>query len=448
MMKNIIIIIALISLPIILQAQSTILNEYIKTGLASNLTLKKQALNIDKSLAALREANSLFMPKVDFNASYSLAGGGRSIDFPIGDLLNPVYSTLNALTQTNQFPQVDNEQITFLPHNFQETKIRVIQPLFNTDIYYNKKAKEAFISIEIAKKQVYEQELTKEIKVAYFQYLQSLEAVKIYKETKILLQEIQRTNQKLVKNNKATRDVIFNAKYEISKIDNEITQVQKNSELAKAYFNFLINQDLTTTILIDEKIIATEEAKNIDAQTNNAIQNRKELEQLKKAMTANEQGFELKKAQRLPEVALVIDAGFQGTGYHFLDNQAFVFGQVSLTWNIYDGQQRKAQLQQIKLDQQQLSTQYLQVQKQIELQVKSAYEEFLAAKSTVETSKVGLINAKEGFRLIKKQYENGATFFYQLVQAKTNLTNAKIALSIAEFDVLLKQAELEYAKGM
>ena len=52
-----------------------------------------------------------------------LAAGGRAIDFPIGDLLNPVYSTLNALTQTNQFPQVENESITFLPHNFQETKI-------------------------------------------------------------------------------------------------------------------------------------------------------------------------------------------------------------------------------------------------------------------------------------------------------------------------------------
>ena len=438
----------ILNLSVFSQSSSPVLDQYIKNGLESNLTLKKETLHIHKSLEALREAQGLFRPQVTFSASYTLAAGGRAIDFPIGDLLNPVYNTLNALTQTNQFPTIENEQITFLPHNFQETKIRIIQPLFNTDIYYNRKAKEALITVQQAQKETYEQELRRDIKMAYFKYLQSLEATKIYKETKTLLQEIQRTNEKLVKNNKATRDVIFNAKYEIQNIENEITNAKKNSELAKAYFNFLLNRDLTMDIIVDENIISTNSAISESTHTENALKTRKELNQLKGAMTANEQAIKLKEAQRLPQVALVTDVGFQGTGYYFLNDQAFVFGSLNLTWDIYKGNQRKSQLEQIKLDQEILSTQYLQVQQQIQLQVKSAYQEFRAAEQAVITSKAALVNAKEGFRLIKKQYENGATFFFQLAQAKTNLTNAKIILSIAEYEVLLKEVELEYARGL
>lgn len=444
--KQLVLILFLI-IPILGNAQTDVLKTYIEKGLESNLSIKQENLNINKSLEALREAKGLFLPKVTFSASYTLATGGRAIEFPIGDLLNPVYNTLNALTQTNNFPLVENEQITFLPNNFQETKVRVIQPIYNSDIYYNQKAKEALISVQQAKKEAYEQELTKEIKIAYYKYLQSLEAIEIYKATKKLLQEIQRTNEKLVKHQKATRDVIFNAKYELQKIESEITNANKNSELAKAYFNFLINRDLNEEIVIDKNIKPTEEAANEQALSENAVKQRKEVQQLKSAMVVNEQVVKLNEAKRLPTAAFVTDLGFQGNGYRIWEDQAFVFANISLSWDIFTGFQNEAKVQQAKIDQDILSNQYLQLQQQIQLQVKQAYFELKSSQEQVKTAKSALVNAKEGFRLIKKQYENGTTFFFRVVQAQTNMTTAQLTLSIAEFDILVKQAELDYASG-
>src|ERR1044071_8610296 len=109
------------------QAQGqSILQAYIDEGLKSNLQLKQEQLNYDKSVEGLNVARSLFLPQVAVNASYTLASGGRKIDFPIGDLLNPVYSTLNQLTDSQQFPQLPNQSIQFLPNNFHDTKLRVI----------------------------------------------------------------------------------------------------------------------------------------------------------------------------------------------------------------------------------------------------------------------------------------------------------------------------------
>ncbi|MEL6843559.1 MAG: TolC family protein, partial [Bacteroidota bacterium] len=110
----------------LLRAQSP-LERYVAEGLESNLSLQQKALSVEKSRQALREARGLFMPQVSLQASYSLAGGGRALEFPIGDLLNPVYATLNQLTGSEQFPtNLENVNEQFAPNNFQETKLRVV----------------------------------------------------------------------------------------------------------------------------------------------------------------------------------------------------------------------------------------------------------------------------------------------------------------------------------
>ena len=80
------------------------LDEYIREGLASNQSIKQQTFILDKNMYALKEAKSMFLPDVSFLTTYTKADGGRTIDFPTGDLLNGAYATLNQLTGTNSFP--------------------------------------------------------------------------------------------------------------------------------------------------------------------------------------------------------------------------------------------------------------------------------------------------------------------------------------------------------
>ena len=88
------------------RAQNPILENYIREGLESNRGLKQKQLDYASNLAALKEARGLFLPDISLNARYTVAEGGRMIEFPVGDLLNPVYSTLNMLTGSSQFPQM------------------------------------------------------------------------------------------------------------------------------------------------------------------------------------------------------------------------------------------------------------------------------------------------------------------------------------------------------
>jgi len=64
----------LVSAPVSAQ---NILNNYIRTGLDSNLALHQKNIDWEKAILSLRRSESLFYPQVAFSSQYTLADGGR-----------------------------------------------------------------------------------------------------------------------------------------------------------------------------------------------------------------------------------------------------------------------------------------------------------------------------------------------------------------------------------
>ena len=76
-----------------------VIDEYVREGLQSNLALRAQSLEVERAEAALDAARARYFPEAGLAARYSRAEGGRSIDLPLGDTLNPAYQTLNDLLE-------------------------------------------------------------------------------------------------------------------------------------------------------------------------------------------------------------------------------------------------------------------------------------------------------------------------------------------------------------
>lgn len=90
----------------------------VKAVWKQNKELQARSFELKKAESSFMEAKAMYRPSVNFGAQYTLAYGGRSIALPIGDLFNPVYSTLNQLTGTNNFGSLENVETQFLPNNF------------------------------------------------------------------------------------------------------------------------------------------------------------------------------------------------------------------------------------------------------------------------------------------------------------------------------------------
>jgi len=428
--------------------KSEILDAYVEAGLRNNLSLQQESLEIKKAVETIRQAKALFYPRLTFAPTYSYAAGGRRLNFPVGDLLNPAYKSLNELTGKNQFPtNIENVDVLLAPTNFHDTKVSVQYSIFNPEIKYNYLIQKTLMSAQEAKKRVVENELRYNIETAYYQYLQSLEAVKILTNSRLVLNELVRLNKKLVANNTITKDVVFSSEYEVSKIVQQKVEAENNNQVAKAYFNFLLNRNLTEGILVDSTLINTgaidfQGLNTLSGLTGLALVSRQELKQLDLSIDASSQAIDLQqKSASLPSLFIGGNVGFQGFGYTFKD-QSYVAGQVGMSWDIFKGFERKSKIQQAKIQTEILQTKKTEVEKQIELQTTQAYYEFVSSKEAQAASLDGLNNASQYFKIIDSRYRNGNVLLIEFVKAQNDVQTAQLQQSISKYDVLIKRSML------
>ncbi len=427
-------------------ASSVTLDEYIRDGLANNLALKQESLEISRVTESLNQARALFYPRLAFSPTYSVAAGGRRLDFPVGDLLNPAYTALNKLTGSDRFPtNIENVNQLLAPNNFHDTKFSFSYAIYNTDIQYNYLIQKELLSAQQARRRVVENELRYTITTAYYQYLQSLDALRIYENSRRVLGELVRLNQKLVSNNVATKDAVSTAEYEVSKLKQQVAVAEKNRETARAYFNFLLNRELGTTVLIDSILIKSmlpNISENLAALEETAISQRQEIQQVGGSLRAAQTAVKLNEANAMrPNVFVGGNAGFQGFGYT-VKNQQYVVAQLGLQWDLFKGYEKRSKIQQAKIQTDALQTRLQEVQQQIRLQVVQAYYDLDAAQESLTATAQGVSATSQTLRVIDSKYRNGQSLLIELVKAQNDNITAQIQQSLARFDVLMKQAGL------
>jgi outer membrane protein len=436
------ILVLFIFLPVLAQGQEA-LKEYLKSGIENNLALQQKQSGYKESIEALKEARGMFYPNISFIARYSVSEGGRVIDFPVGDLLNPVYSTLNGLMASNKFPMVENQQIRFLRPTEQETKLRLIQPVINSDIYFNSKIREELTIFGEEDMNQYKRELIAEIKKAYYNVATAYEVVSMLRDTRRLLTENIRVNKKLVENDKVTIDYLYRSETELSKFDQELQNGEKNIKIACAYFNFLLNRNLTDSIIVQQPSALPALSGFAGDFSKSAIGNREELKKLNSYSNISDLKVRMNKSGGLPDMFIAVDYGFQGTQYIFNKNQDYIQASAILTWNLFSGFQKKEKIRQSVLEKEIMDRKLEEAKKRIELEVINSMNELYTAEKGIKVAEDRLRNAREGFRLVNRKYEEGQASLLEFIDARTTLTQAEENLIISRFSYLSGYAEFE-----
>jgi outer membrane protein TolC len=427
--------------------QSEILNNYVQEGLKNSQTLKQQTFQLQKAVVALAEAKTLFKPNINFNTTLSTAQGGRKIEIPIGDLVNPVYTTLNKLTATNSFPQIQNTSEQLVPKDFYDVRIKTTMPLINAELKYNQAIKQEQISLQQSEIQVYKRELVKDIKLAYINYLKAVEAIKIYENTIKLLHESERVNESLIKNGSANPTVLVRTRNEIAKINGDFEAARGTQKNAAAYFNFLLNKDLSEKIEIDTLGRNSFNVSLTDG-------HREELDKIQKGIDINRQILGLNQSYKKFKIGASLDLGSQGrfaqiasADKNFFAPNAFVLLGVSFDLPIYSFGRNQLKIKQSELEISSLDAQMQQVKNQLDLQAEIAKNSLNAAREIYESKASQVSTAERYYRDMMRRYKEGNLNFIELLDAQTQITTAQLQQSISLYDVWTKWVELERAKA-
>jgi outer membrane protein TolC len=328
--------------------------------------------------------------------------------------------------------------------------VGISYPLFNADLKFNRQIQEHLAAGQAARKETYEQELRFQITRAYLQYLQALQAETIWQNTLEILQELVRFNESLVRNNVATREVVAAAQYERSRAEQEIAQLQAAQKTARAYFNFLLNRNLQDSVLVDSALLQPAlKAYDLETLVADSGKNRQELSALEAGQAAAATALRLQEANRvLPDLYLGGQIGFQGFGYSFSGEQAYVLVQAGLRYDLFTGGQNKQKIQIARLENDKLQVQEEEARGQIALQVMQAWNELEAGKIAWQSSVTGRQAAEEAFRIIQNKYKAGQALLLEYLDAQNRATGAQLQTNLAWIQILQKEAALRRAAGL
>ena len=428
-------------LPDLSLGQDPILQSYVTQGLSNNQGLKQQNFILQKNMYALKEAKTFFLPEVNFTGNYLDSRGGRKINLPIGDLLNPVYNSLNQVTNSSAFPEVKNISQTFNPNNYYDAKFRTSIPIFDAEIIYNSKIRKEEINFQRAEIDVYKRELVKDIQLGYYAYLQTLESIRILENATILAKENLRYNQTLVKNDKAIRTAVSRAENEMIGLQARLEDAKYQSVNAAAYFNFLLNIPFNTKIetpqneqfIADSDILQTGE--------------REELKKLASAQNINALSLELAKSANLPKLSTFIDLGSQGDFVKFNNTTRYYLFGVTLSWQVFAGNRNFYKAKQAEFQIKATGEQLSQVEQQLQLQAETALNRLSSAKQIFQASKSQTFLSEQYYRDQQKLYREGQLLYLELLDAQNRLISDQLQQSISYLNVQTRTVELERAKA-
>ena len=424
-------------------AQRTVLDDYMDSAFANNIVLQQKNISLERAGTALAIAKGWYLPVVAFQMGYQTAGGGRDINLPLGDLLNGAYATLNQLTGSNNFPQLANQKINFLPHNFYDAKLRTTMPIYNPDIRFNKQIAEQQIVLSEYEIDIYKRELVQNIKTAYFNYLAALKSVAIYRNALELANEGRRVNQKLLDNGKGLPAYVLRSTSEIEQVNAQVNTALQQAENAKLYFNFLLNREQAAAI--DSSYNPAETIGQVAGLLSEQLAStgREELKALQQAVTINETVWQMNKQVYMPRLNAFMDLGSQAENWKVNAQSRYYLLGLQLEVPIFAGNRNRNKIKQSQLDIQTAKLNLEQVRQQLNLGSSAARNNLKASWQTYTATEKQLEAASSYQRLIERGYREGTNSFIETVDARNQFTQAQLLQVINQYKVLIAAADLE-----
>jgi outer membrane protein TolC len=426
---------------------SDVLDDYIEHSLSSNLTIKQTMERINELEAAKSEARSRFFPVLDFNARYSRQGGGREVvidpskfieDLPPGVELG------------------DPSGFSFLREKEHDTRFNLIQPIFTGGMIrssYN--ARDMELMASKSELNALKENIIFKVKQAYYQYAMTVELINIAVENKKLAEEHYEAAQNLFEAEKVAKNEVLRAEVGVSRAEQAVSEAENSHELARLYFNRLLDYDAGREInlpqdgnIADSAELDELEVKDVKEYEMIARENRAEIRQVRYNINALDYLKQVHRADYFPQISFSATYGWEGEDYIFDFQHDYWNLSLLLKLNIFSFGARGARVDQAQAQINRLDFVKADLLRSVDLQVSEAY--YNLKNSLVKWQSAGdqLKSAEENYRITEVQYENGLDSQISFLDAQNAFTSARSNLAIIYYEILTARAALERACGL
>lgn len=432
------------------------LNEAIDYGIKASNEVKKKNLAISDASQQVKEIKSTGLPKVSASVNYNhfLAVPAQ----PVEDFLGPaVYGILFA---ENVIPNRDlgpprTFNFTLFQPNQLSAGVEASSLLFDAAYFYGLRAAKFYKELVNQEKEVTIQKLKENITKAYLSVLFAEENLAVMQKNMTILDKSLKEAKAMYQNGFAESLDIDRLQLSYDNLSTEIENITQLVKISKNLLKFQMNFPVTEEIVLSEDLDQITLAwDNTTELENGAIDfsNRQEYKLLQLSGQLNDLDYKRTVAGYYPTLRGFINA--QGNLYrkNLFDNDETGWipqSAVGLAMQIpiYDGGEKSAKLQRIKLRNEDTEIEKQNLENAIRLQVTNAYLAYTNASKTLTNRQKSLevTNAIYNKTLIK--FREGIGSSLEVTQAESDLFAAQAAFTDAGYSMLTALLDWKAALG-
>lgn len=429
------------------------LDAYVREALRHNPVMEAGMQALLARDLERRSARARRLPSLDLSARYSRQTGGRSIDFPAGQLFNPIHATLNDLLADRGDPPMfptdvqDIEEPLLRPRE-QDTRLQLRAPLYAPELGAAIAAAVAETRAESARLEATARNLVREVKRAYFAAARSAAAEDILEASRGLLAEDERIAGVLLREGSATEDRVLRARAEVLAVEQRLDAARARTRQARRQLARLLDRDNAAGLDLPEVAPATLLAEEQPAGAappppEDETPPRPELERLSSAVEAAEAGADARRAQSLPQLSLAADYGIEGEDYRLSRDADFATVSLVLQWNLFDFGARRASRDAAEAEAARLRAERTDLEARLRQALTSAREDLAVARRAQATAAARVEAAEAAFRIAERKREENSLSQVEFLDAERALTEARLNLVISHFALRDQRAEVE-----
>jgi outer membrane protein len=413
--------------------------EAVDLALQQNSTILKAKSDLEANYGVVVQTRAIAIPKVRSGANYQKTQASGVETFP----------SVPAAIQS-PFPKVRGDQRW-------AGDIRLVQSL-----YEGGRIVSALRTARLTKEQALLQYQTVvadtllSVRVAYHDVLLAEQQIVVQEASVKLLTTELEDQRRRFEAGTVPRFNVLRAEVELANARPRLIRARNSYRITKNNLANLLGYNLPKEVWEDIPLRLTGrlEAEPLEIQLPQAVaqalENRTELMALRKAVGLAKEGIVTAKATRKPSVQGFVGYGSRNSMFSddLTDDVSGWFAGAQLTWDIFDGLYTRGKIDQAKALARRAEYDLEDNMRRVELEVRTAYSNFIEAREVLESQKKVVEEAEESLRLATVRSEAGTGTQLDVLNAQTALTEARTTQIIALRDYAVARARMERAMGV
>lgn len=407
---------------------------------------------VDAVEVALRQNSAVLKSQSDLEAAYGVVVQTRAIQLPrVGATINHTLTDQGAI---EQFPFGGG---TRTPDQSWNVRVQITQSIYEGGrIESAKRTADLTRDQAILLHQTVLADTVLAVRVNYDDALLAVQQIIVQEASIELLKKELQDNQRRFEAGTVPRFNVLRAEVELANARPRLIRARNSLRIAKNNLANLLGYDVPRTVVEDiplqlsGKLEADQTSIELPVALAKALEQRTELAALRKAERLRKEAITTAQADRKPSAQI-----FAGVGSHSSRFSQHLTRDVSgwdigwqASWNLWDGWLTKGRVLEATARHRKAQEEIDDISRRIELDVRTAYSNFIEAKEVLESQKKVQEQAEEALRLANARTEAGTGTQLDVLNAQTALTEARTTQILALRDFSVARARLERAMGV